>query len=243
MQDSYRRCRSYIECQLREAGPLPSAPRPFVTISRQSGSGGYAVASRLSQILRARICETRCGCPWTVFGRELVQRVIDEHHLSEHNASYLGEDVLSEIEDTMDDLFGLHPSKWTLVHKMSQTILRLARTGEVILVGRAANVVTRSLPGGFHVRLVGSPDKRLERLKAQHGLDDRRARERMRREDRDRGAYLKKYFNRDINDPLAYHLVVNTDGFDPDAVADLVSHPVLQAFRLGHERAPEGRRV
>ena len=57
---------------------------------------------------------------------------------------------------------GLHPSSWTLVQQTNATILQLAQMGNVILVGRGATVITSKLNNVFHVRLVGSLEKRIE---------------------------------------------------------------------------------
>ena len=41
-----------------------------------------------------------------------------------------------------------------LVHKTAKTILQLAEMGNVIIIGRGANVVTAHMNNIFHVRLV-----------------------------------------------------------------------------------------
>ncbi len=63
----------------------------------------------------------------------------------------------------------------------------------------------------FHVRLVGSLERRVKRLQELYGLSSKAALELAYREDLGRRRYLKKYFNKDIDDPLLYHLVINTD--------------------------------
>src|SRR5579859_698789 len=113
-------CLSFINCQMqppRSASTKPQAvpPRRAITISRQSGSGGHSVAATLVALLRAQEPDT--SCPWTVFDRDLVQKVLEDHHLPNRLARLMPEDKISEIADTMDELFGLHPPSWTLVHK------------------------------------------------------------------------------------------------------------------------------
>ena len=46
-------------------------------------------------------------------------------------------------------------------------------------------------------------------------------------EDRGRERYLKKYFNADINDPLLYHLIINTGLVGYDDAAKLIGDAVL----------------
>jgi cytidylate kinase len=138
------------------------------------------------------------------------------------------EDRIPELTDTMDELFGLHPPSWTLVHQASETILKLARLGNVILIGRGAGVITRRLANVFHVRLVGSLQKRVAYLQEVRRLTPKEALETVQREDLGRQRYLKKYFHQDIEDPLLYHLVINTDLVPYEQAAELIGQAVLQ---------------
>jgi cytidylate kinase len=224
------KCLPFISSELqstpkpRFVSPEPAGPR-VVTISRQSGSGGHVVAAKLAEYLEAQA--PREGCPWTVVDRNLVEKVIEDHHLPKHLARFLGEDRISEVADTMDELFGLHPPSWTLVRQTAETILRLAEQGNVILIGRGSNVITAKLPSAFHVRLVGSLDKRVEYIARLEHLTPKAAREFVRREDRGRRRYLKKYFNKDVDDPMLYHLVINTDLVPYAEAAHLIAQSVL----------------
>jgi len=224
-QTGLENCWSFINCQLRPPRWSASdrhAPleRRAVTISRQSGSGGHSVAQRLLELLQART--PKDGCPWTVFDRELVEKVLEDHNLPRRLAKFMAEDRISEISDTMDELFGLHPSSWTLVHKTADTILRLAELGHVILIGRGANVITCKLDYVFHVRLVGSLERRVRSMQQLNRSTQEAALELVHREDMGRRRYLKKYFNKDIDDPLLYHMIINTDLVSYEEAAETI---------------------
>ncbi len=224
-----QRCQTFINCQLHPAGrmhfPDDSMRMRAVTISRQSGSGGHAVAEKLVSYLRTH--SEKEGCPWTVFDRDLVQKALEEHHLPERMARFMPEDRISEMVDTMDELFGLHPPSWTLVRKISETIHHLAELGNVIIIGRAASIITARLKYVFHVRLVGSLAKRIAHMQELKGLSAKEAREFVLREDLGRDRYLKKYFGKDIDDPLLYHLTLNTDLISYDEAARLIGEAML----------------
>jgi cytidylate kinase len=200
-----------------------------VTISRQSGSGGHAVGEALAAYLQAHAEQEER--PWTVFDRELVKKVIEDHHLPERLERFLTEDRISEISDTLDELFGLHPPSSLLVRKVSETILRLVELGNVILVGRGGGLITRNLDYVLHVRLVGSLAKRVEHMQVLNGWSAKQAREFVEREDLGRKRYLKKYFSMDIDDPLLYHLVINTDIVPYEDAARLIGEAVLAGRR------------
>lgn len=209
-----QQCLAFINCQLKPAvNPVfdsKAAPRwRAVTISRETGSGGHLVAKKLAEYLQAP--DGGAASMWMVFDRNLVEKVLEDHHLPARLARFMPEDRVSEVEDTLEELLGVHPPLWTLVHQTAETILRLAELGNVILLGRGANVITSKLDYVLHVRLVGSLEKRAELIRKSRQIGEKAAREFIRREDRGRKRYLKKYFHKDIGDPLLYHLIINTD--------------------------------
>lgn len=219
------KCHSFLDAQLRphRASGLPPESATFraVTISRQAGSGASVVAERLARLLRAR--DQRAAAPWTVFDRNLIEEVLKDHNLPVRFAKFLPEDRVSEIQDAMDELFGLHPSTWTVVEQTAETILRLAQLGNVILIGRGAHLITAKLPGVFHVRLVASLPDRIEHAHRFYALGRPEARELVQREDNGRRRYLKKYFETEGDDPLLYHLTINTSKVSFDAAAELIA--------------------
>ena len=48
------------------------------------------------------------------------------------------------------------------------------------------------------------------------------------RADRGRKRYLRKHYGKDVNNPLLYHLVINTDLVDYDSAAALIGNVILQ---------------
>ena len=222
-------CLSFINCQLQTPHqPLVAyrdgTQRRAITISRQSGSGGHAVAERLVSLLQTQVPGQ--GAPWTVFDRNLVEKVLEHHHLPSRMAHFMPEDRISEVSDTMDELFGLHPSSWALVRKAAETILHLAELGNVILIGRGAAVITRRLDYVFNVRLVGSLERRTEYIQKVRNLSPKAARDLVHQEDLGRKRYLKKYFDKEIDDPLLYHLVINTDLVPYEDAARMIADAV-----------------
>jgi cytidylate kinase len=201
-------------------------PRRAVTISRQTGSGAHTVAEKLAALLQAHTPKE--ACPWVVFDRNLVEKVLADHDLPERVARFMPEDRISSISDTMEELFGLHPPSWLLVRKASETILRLLELGNVILIGRGATVISAKLDHVFHVRLVGSLEKRVQHVQELNHLSKEAALRLIQREDRGRKRYLKRYFKTDLEDPLLYHLAINTDLVSYDEAARIIADTVLK---------------
>jgi cytidylate kinase len=225
----FDRCLSFINCQMQPGGKAAAetegTPRRAVTISRQAGCGAHVVAAQLAEYLQAHDPQTKY--PWTVFDQNLVEKVLEDHHLPKRLEKFMPEDKVSEIADIMDELFDLHPSSWTLVHKASETILRLAELGNVIIIGRGANIITAKLKHAFHVRLIGSLETRIARMRHFEKLSEKDAAKLVHDQDLGRQRYVKKYFDEDIDDPLLYNLVINTDLVAFETAVRMIADAVL----------------
>lgn len=209
---------SLLEAELEAQAQV----RPVITISRETGAGAVTIAQRVAEVMQ----QMKPADQWAVFDRELAAEVLKTHNLPERLAEYMAEAKQSEIKDFVGQVVGLHPPLWTLVEKTNETIRRLAGSGNVILVGRGGNCVTKNLPQAFHVRLVCDLDKRVERVMETYEVDAAGARRLIEVKDRERREYVSHNFSRNIEDPLDYHLVMNTGAISDEEAAQLISHAV-----------------
>lgn len=225
------RCLTFINCQLQPADRSAQfrangVRGQAVTISRQAGCGALVVAEKLAKLLQAHIAKG--DPPWTVFDHNLMDKVLEDHHLPARLAQFLPEDRASQLQDIMDDLFGWRPTSGTVVQHTSETILHLAEMGHAILIGRGGNVITAKLPNVFHVRLVAPLEARIEHAHVFYKMSKKAAQEFILREDGGRRRYLSKYFNARIDDPLLYHLIINTGLVSFDDAAEIIAEAVAK---------------
>ncbi len=183
-------------------------PGPCITISRETGAGADIVSEYLSEYLQQ--LNRKSSTPWTVFDRNLIEKVIEDHNLPQKLSRYFVEDKLSEIKSTVNEILGLHPHAWVLVSKTSNTILQLAQIGNCIIIGRAGNIITCGLKNAFHVRLIAPTEPKVKRIMEKFNLTGKAALEFIKKEDLARKNYLKKYFNKNSEDDSLYNLVINT---------------------------------
>ena len=204
-------------------------PRPAITISRQEGAGGLTVASNLADYMKEH---TASHGEWTVFSQHLVAKVLEEFHHRKGTGDFMKEGHKSFLSDVIEEALGLHPSSWTLVEQANATILQLAKIGNVILIGRGGNIVAGKLQTAFHVHLVGSLEKRVRRAQKTFNLDPKDAANYVKKKDEARRRYIKDNFDKDINDPLLYHVVINTDLVSYEDAARLIGSEVIARFGL-----------
>jgi cytidylate kinase len=226
---SLERCVSFINSQAVSSTRTTSDPslRRAVTISRQAGCGAVQVAEALANYLQKNL-PPPAGVSWTVFERNLMEKVLEDHSLPANLAHILAEDHVSEFEDALAEIFNMRPNTRTIVKQTTETMLQLANCGNVILIGRAGNIITARLPHVLHVRLVASLEDRIERICRADNKSPADARAFCLREEAARARYLKTYFKADINDPLQYHMVINTSRTGCENAGRLIGDAVMR---------------
>ena len=214
---------SYVNAQTRDSRAPWAVQRPagaFVTISRAAGSGGASLARLLARKLNG---ESPADINWKVYEGNLTTRMLLENQLPARFARYLPEDKVPEINASIGEFVGLHPSLWELIQKTNDTMRQLATGGNVILVGRGANFATAELRGGVHVRLIAPVDHRARYLAQLYNISETEALALNAKCDAARRRYVKATFDADIEEPSAYDLVINTGHVSLAEAAELVA--------------------
>lgn len=230
VQGAFEKARLYIESRSKssEFNRHRVKQGPCITISRETGAGADRVSEAIIEFFKP--FNDEYIHPWTVFDKNLIEKVIEDHHLPHKLSQYFIEDRLSELKSTVNELLGIHPHTWLLVSKTTSTILQLAHIGNVVIVGRAANIITAGQKNAFHVRLVAPMENRIKHVEEICDKTRKEAIEYIHKEDQARSNYLKKYFNRDVNDLSSYHLVINTGLIPYEKAARYICEAVMETF-------------
>jgi cytidylate kinase len=229
-------CNSYIRSLIqdrrtRSLADQPRQPGPAITISYQAGAGAHEIARLLARHLQST--DSIGNVPWTVFDHHLVEQVLEEHHLPQSLAKFMPEERRSYLQEVIEDLAGIRPPSWVTVPLVTETVLHLADSGRVVLVGRGANVITDRMPNVFHVRLIAPLPARIAWVQLANNLTEKMAAKFVVKSDRARGRYALAHFNICMDDDLLYHLVINTGRIPiPDAV-ELIAGAARRSFQDG----------
>lgn len=215
-------CRAYLEALSHHTTPKNGKPLPFITFSREAGAGAVSIGELTAKLLNAGRTE-ESGPPWTVFDKNLVERVIEDHQMPTTLKRFLPEDVAPGVTSTVEEMLGLHPSPWTMAEQTTATILRLARLGNVILVGRGSSLITSEMKPAVHVRFVAPLEEREAHIVDYYRMSPSEAATFAKKADQGRRRYVKRYFGGNIEDPLNYTLTINTGKISYDAAAHIIA--------------------
>jgi len=224
---AYEKCKQYFKLHSSDSERKKEI-FPCITISRLTGSGSYEVSKRLIDILQEKTKKPEY--PWTYFNRDLITKVIEDFKLPKAFTSYIIEDKYSHISDAVNELLGVKPAEWTILHKSTEIILQLARYGKTIIVGRGSNVITAKLPNCFHVRLIAPIERRLQHVQEVFKYSKSEAMDYIKKEDQSRKKYHKTHFFKDTNDATLYHLIINTGKFTYEESSALIAEAVIKKF-------------
>jgi len=191
--------------------PHEPALGPFLTVSREAGSGGTEVAQRVGE---------RLG--WRVLGRELMQDLAHELELDPQFLELMDETHIGWFSETLLNLFNSRlVLQGSYVSMLSRSIALAAADGPVVIVGRAANLVLPPEPG-LRVRIVAPRGLRVAVLADREGLDPRAAGDQLDEIDASRADFVRRHFHTDAADPHHYDMVVDASRFGIDDATDLL---------------------
>jgi cytidylate kinase len=150
--------------------------------------------------------------------------------------------ALAAIDDL--GLLGLQPSPEALAayeRAVCEVMEDLVAAGEIVIIGRAGQVILADCPDVLHVRVVAPPEVRMGRIASRQGIPAAAARAQMEESDRSRCAYLRQTYDVAWNDPQLYDLVLNTRRMTVESAADLICQAARAtrkaAFRAAHQAA------
>jgi cytidylate kinase len=195
----------------RAAAPREDTWGPFVTISREAGSGGVEVARRIGE---------RLG--WAVLDKELVNGLAEDLKLEPRLLELMDETRSNWFSETLLNLFH---SRLVLQHSyvdlVGKVVALAASAGRVVIVGRGANLI---LPRehGLRARVIAPLEHRVAELARTEGIDRRSAARRVEEIDGSRRDFIRRHFSVDAASSELYDIVVSSAAFGVEGAADLV---------------------
>ncbi len=196
-----------------------------ITIGREYGSGGREVGTLVARSL---------GVPF--YDNEILTRAAQDSGLCRE---------LLEKHDEKNSLSGMFagtanahmgggalglqiPLNQRVFLAQFDAITKIASEGPCVIVGRCADYVLREMRGVLHVFVDASLEKRVERIMRVENVDAERARELIRKTDKQRRSYYNFFADGNWGLRSNYDLMLRSDGRDPQALADVI----LQYARL-----------
>lgn len=199
----------------------------IITVEREYGSGGAAIARRLAE---------RLG--WKLWDEEITAEIARVAHVDPQTARSCDEHVdsllarlfkvyargsyeralpIGDVEAfDADQMFGT----------LERVIADIASRGNCVIVGRGSTYILRARADAYHVFVYGSAEEKVQRLKA-IGKSEKEALELIEEIDRDRAAFIRHFFGGEWPYRPLYHLMLNSKCGDESAVDLILQHVAM----------------
>lgn len=216
-------------------------PRPFVTISREAGTGGHELADAMLEVFAAQPDEDVFG-GWLVYDRSVCEIVAKDPSYARSFDSLVEEEYRSRADDFFHQMVRATVAQHLVMERAFLVVRTIAGMGHAIIVGRGGSHVTRDLPQGVSIRMVAPLDDRIARAMNRLGISEREARAQARKRDEGRARLIRAHFGSDIDDPTAYDAIFNAGSLShhdiAEAVAELVRLRAREQVRTTERRGP-----
>lgn len=214
----------------------PANPMRVITMSREYGSGGGEIASRLALKLG-----------WRLVDHEVVVEVAHRLGVAESDAAQRDEQPESLVDQVLRSFRAVDPTPLSLVGipdvlvspqmhdymiALRDTVLATAKAGDVVIVGRGAQAILGQRRDVLHVRIVAPLAQRVTYVSRREDLNPELAERRIHKKDSDRRRSLITTHDRRPDDATLYDIVLNTAVLDLDSCVDLILLALERKGRL-----------
>jgi cytidylate kinase len=195
----------------------------IVTLEREFGSGGGAIACQLARELG-----------WKLWDQQLTCEIAQRAQVSEAAVALCDERVDSRLYrlaktfwrgsyERSIPLAASHSFDTDRMMAMVGDIMRtIAEEGNAVIVGRGAPFFLREREDTFRVFTYAPHDEKIRRMLAM-GKSREEAEDLVENVDKERIAYIKHYFNADWPRRDLYHLMINTAVGDENVITTILN--------------------
>jgi cytidylate kinase len=198
-----------------------------ITIEREYGAGGGAIARQLADHLGWKLWDHALACEIARLAK-VDQAAVER--MDERCDPLFYRLMKVFMRGSMEQSFAVHGMGHfdadSMVEFMQRVISGAASEGNSVIVGRGAPFFLRGRPDSFHVFVYASFEEKLRRLQAA-GKGEAEAREEIANVDRQRVIFVRRYFDMDWPTRELYHLMINSKVGD-QAVINTVLNEIAQ---------------
>lgn len=197
----------------------------IITIGRQFGSGGLAVAHELGRKL---------GIP--VYDSELITKAAQDSGFS---AELFAQKDERRSFFSFKTIFGSGSddfmSEGGLFKMQCETIMKIAEQGPAIIVGRCSNYVLREMKDSLDIFLTSPLPVRVERICSRHSVSEEKAEALIQHKDKAREEYYNYYTFGNWGMASDYDLCIDSSILGIEGTADMIISFARTSGLLGED--------
>lgn len=199
---------------------------PIITISHQIGSGGREIGQAVARSLGLDYID-----------QQIIQGVAKQLGINENVALEMDEKAQSTVMRVLSAVTGglqtsVVPYVYTgenaavdekeYLEATRKVIEAAAVSNHAVIAGHGANFALLGRPSVLNIYLYALKEKRIQTLMQRDNLNSSQAAEQVQHNDHDRAHYVKIFYNAEWQNPIHYHLMLNTGVVKPRLATEII---------------------
>jgi len=198
-------------------------PGPVITISREYGCHGQHIGALLAVKLSKKAQKLGLKKQWRMISKEILERSANELKLTQTMLQDLSDYKQKSFFENLALFFSneYYPSDTKIKNTIAKFIHDEAEVGNVVIVGRAGEAMTKDIKQSFHVKLEAPMDWRAELVSQEEGISVSEARKLCVEQDKRRAQY-RDFFEKGRPDIDFFDLRINAKSMKDEEIIDLL---------------------
>ena len=227
-ETSYRNLFEKYFSQVLNDQKGPAKPSgPYISISRDFGCLANPVASRLCDELTRRYKAKGIKREWKWLNKQILEESAKALEVSPSKIKYIFQSqrktMIDEIVAAMSTRY--YKSDKKIRNTITEVIRSIARSGDVIIVGRGGVAFGQDNPNSLHIKLTAPIEWRVERIRKNYNKSESHALLYVLEVDQER-KYLIDSFMGYETDHSIFDLVFNRKTMSEDEIVSTILHTV-----------------
>ena len=186
----------------------------IISIGRSFGAGGKTIGKLVADSL---------NIPY--YDSELLKETAKNSGLSEKYLESVDEKDITDAALYMS--VGFMTPAYTSIRQIaanaqSEVIEKIASEGPCVIVGRRANEILKDRKNVVSIFVTASVEYRTKRIMEREGIDEKAARKKVLRVDKERAAYYNQFGGDNWGYASTYDLCINTETFGDEKAAEMI---------------------
>ena len=202
---------------------------PVVTIRGQLGSGAPEIGRKVARTL---LCD--------YVDREIIESIarlvghpIDQVMEKEQAPIGIAQritSVLGKVFERSGSVESVYSRSWqeplddaNYLDALESVIHDLAMEENIVMLGLGSQFILHDNPSALHVLVIAPLKQRIKQVAAMSNVDEEEAQRKIEDHDNSRRAFIRRFFNSELENPDNYDLVVNTEHLSYDVSAHIIA--------------------
>lgn len=207
----------------KSSGPDFYAPGPVITISRDYGCPGRRIARLLSETLSEKIVRLGGNKEWKWISKEIIEESARELKLSptliQDLSDYRSRGFFENLALFFSDEF--YPGDVKIKNTIARFIYTAASEGNVVIVGRAGESITKNFEKSLHIKLQAPLEWRTQQVADSYGMSMVDAKKEVQEMDK-RRAQFRNYFEKDLPDIEFFDIFFNVATMTDEEIIEMI---------------------